>query len=169
MAARDGSDGSDGKYRMIIANHYKQMAESRESFLFTFRLQLAHALLAILLVAAQQVAAVMAGAPTAGLAECAAWLLLPVVHVGLALYGRRALKSNDPPAIGAYIVLALGVASAMVVAAGFVLFFRSGHEGAALHCYAPLGLFLLGAVAALASALHCRRFVVALTSTRKRK
>jgi hypothetical protein len=179
MAARDGSDGSDGKYRMIIANHYKQMADSRESFLSIFRLQLAHALLTVLLLAAQQGAAYAAGVAGPSAAECAAWLVLPLAHVGLALYGRQALKSNAPPAIGSYVVLVLGLASAMIVAAGFVVLFNPSQahtlaQGAGLvplvlHYYAPLGLLLLGAGTALASALHCRRFVVALSSTRKRK
>ncbi len=50
---RAGSDGSDGKFRMIIANHYKQMASARENFIMVFRCQLIYFLLTFILVLAQ--------------------------------------------------------------------------------------------------------------------
>jgi hypothetical protein len=174
-AARDGSDGSDGKYRMIIANHYSQMATAREAFLSVARLQLAHALLAVVLVAAQEGTAWAAGAQGAGAMGIATSLILPLVHVGLAFYGRRAMKDNAIASIHSYIALVLSLAVALFLSAVYLVVFPSPlSQGrslalAVLHSYAPLALLVLGGGAALASALHSRRFVVALASTSRKK
>lgn len=185
--ARGGSDGSDGKYRMIIENHYQQMASSRQAFLSAFRLQMAHFALALLLAATlalflprlppaspQQGSLEEEGEASLSLGEVA-WLLgLPLLHAALALYGRQALRANAAPALRTYALLASILAGACLLAGLHRAFFgppstAPSHDrlAALLHHHAPVGLAMLGAAAGLTSALHARRFVHALAATKK--
>lgn len=155
---RDGSDGSDGKYRMVIESYYQQMASSRGAFLSASRLQLSHAGLAALLAA---VLWFHGGGGDATWMAC-----LSLLHAGLTLYGRRALKGNADGGIRAYVVLASVLAAACIASGVYATWRTSVGAGldALLRVHAPLGLALLGTTAALTSAMHARRFVRAHAS-----
>jgi len=111
---RDGSDGSDGQFRMIIANHYEQMARSRERFSQIFQAQVGYAALSLLWAAVEK-----AAHPELGLTIEMALLLiaLPLLYIGIVLFGRSALKQNALPSLRLYSKLIVGLAVLLLLAA----------------------------------------------------
>lgn len=171
---REGSDGSDGRYRMTIESHYQQMASSREAFLSTSRLQLGHAALALLLAVTTYALPPLLLPPSPIHPRPSyEWLLvvgLPLLHAGLALYGRRALRANAEQKIRQYVGMTLAVAVGCLLSGLHAAFFSSSAEegdrtGVMLHRYAPVGLAVLGTASALTSVLHARHFLQALSAT----